>query len=190
MKFLNNRYFTRQTFEILYSSLKIDRKRLFDQIEYEIPFDNIHNKKIIQTEINNNLLFTGIFLFAFSFLFLLGSSEHWTVILGLLGGMFVVIAFINRKKVVIIPTYSSGNIVLYFNDKNKMEVIEFTNNIVEAANKYLLNKHGKVDRSLPIEPQIESLQFLKNREIISEEHFEQLKNQLLGREGKSSIGFG
>jgi hypothetical protein len=68
-------------------------------------------------------------------------------------------------------------------------VIDYANQIIDAANNYLLKKFSKIDRSLAIEPQIENIQFLLNREIITEEKFETLKNQLLGRENKSSIGF-
>ncbi|MBX3255353.1 MAG: hypothetical protein KF862_14525 [Chitinophagaceae bacterium] len=186
----NKRRFTRQTFAILSSSLKIDRKGLLDRIEYEIPFDNIHNKKIIQTQINNNLVITGLFFFVFSFLFLLGTAEELTVIFLSVGVIFVLTAFINRKKTVTIPTYSGDGIILYFNNKTQKEVVEFSNKIIEASNNYLMEKYGKIDRALPVEQQINNLQFLRNREIITENHYETLKNELLGRESKSAIGFG
>ena len=102
----------------------------------------------------------------------------------------VLMSFINRKKTVTIPSYLGESIVLYFNKKNKQEVVDFSQRIIEASNNYLLKKYSKIDRALPIEPQIEHLQFLLNREIITEEQFETLKNQLLGRNSKSSIGFG
>jgi hypothetical protein len=190
MTFNNNRRFTRQTFDILSSSLKIDRKGLFDRIEYEIPFDNIHNRKKVQTQINNNLIITGLFFFVFSFLFLLGTAEELTAIFLSIGVIFVLAAFINRKKTVAIPTYSGDEIILYFNNKTKEKVVGFSNKIIEASNNYLMGKYGKIDRALPLEQQINNLQFLRNREIITENHYEALKNELLGREGKSTIGFG
>lgn len=190
MTFNNNRRFTRQTFDILGSSLKIDRKGLLDQIEYEIPFDNIHNKKKVQTQINNNLVITGFFFCAFSFLFLLGTAEELMFIFLSIGVIFVLIAFINRKKTVTIATYSGDEIVLYFNDKTKAEVVGFSEKIIEASNNYLIKKYGKIDPDLPVDQQIENLQFLRNREIISENHYEVLKDELLGRKGKSAIGFG
>lgn len=189
MIFYNKRYLTRQNFEIKKSSLKIDRKNIFDAIEYEIPFDHIHNKLKIQTIINNNLIFAGIFLFAFSFLFLPGTIPELTLILICFGVLFIILSFINRKKVVTISTID-GDIELYFHSRNKKEIVDYANTIIEAANIYLLNKYSKIDRFLPIEPQLENIQYLLNREIISEENFESLKNRLLGNENKSSIGFG
>ena len=190
MNFHNRRYFIRQTFDILDSSLSVHKKGLFDEIEYEIPFDNIHHKRIIQTQINNNLLVTGLFLATFSLLFLLGSSQELTYIFLSIGAIFILIAFINRKKTVTIPNYGGETITLFFDNKNKQEVVDFSKQIIDASNSYLLRKYSRIDRDLPLEPQIEHLKFLLNRDIIDESHFESLKNQLLRRDGKSSIGFG
>ncbi len=66
MTFQNRRYFTRQMFTLKNSSLKIYKRGLLDEIEYEVPFDNIHNKKTIQTQMNNNLFFVGVFFIVFS----------------------------------------------------------------------------------------------------------------------------
>jgi len=190
MKFFNRRYFTRQIFEIQRSSLKIERKNLFDAIEYEIPFDHLNNKIKIQTIINNNLIIVGLFFIAFSFLFLLGATDELTIIFFCIGVLLVILPFVNRKKVVTITALGENNIELYFSNRNKDETIEYANSIIKAADNYLLNKFSKVDRSLPIEPQLENYQYLLNREIISEEKFETLKNQLFGKDNSSSIGFG
>lgn len=189
MLFNNRRYLRRQSFELQTRSLKIHKKGLFDEIEYEIPLESIHNKKTIQTEINNNLIVTGVFFFAFSFLFLLGTRDELTIIFSAIGLAFMLAAFINRKKTISIPTYTADPIILYFNTYNKLDVVNYSEKIIEASNNYLLNKYSKIDRALPIEPQIDHLKFLLDREIISESDFESLKNQLLGRDEKSFIGF-
>ncbi len=103
--------------------------------------------------------------------------------------IFFVCGFIGRKKVVTIITYAGKNIELYFTNSNKDEVIDFANQIIQAINEFFLNKFSKIDRGLPIEPQLEQIQFLRNKEIITEQHYETLKNQLLGRENAVSIGF-
>ncbi len=190
MVFYNKRYLTRQIFEIKKSSLKIDRKNMFDAIEYEIPFDYVNNKIKTQTIINNNLIITGIFFFVFSFLFQLGENDELTAIFLIIAVLLIILPFINRKKVITISTLDGNNIELYFNNKNKQQVTDFANEIISAADNYLLKKYSKVDRALPIEPQLENIQYLLNRDIITEEKFESLKNQLLGTENKKSIGFG
>jgi hypothetical protein len=190
MSFYNRRYLTRQIFIISDSSLKVHKKGLLDEIEYDIPFDSIHHRKTIQTEINNNMLATGFFFVTFSFLFLLGTAQQLTIIFLFLGVILAVSAFINRKKTVTIPTYEGKSIILFFNSKNKQDVVDFSQRIIDASNSYLLKKYSRIDRDLPIEPQIEHLRFLLDRQIIDESHFESLKNQLFKRDGKSSIGFG
>jgi len=189
MSFQNKRYFKKQSFDLSESSVKIHKKGLFDEIEYEVSLEHIHNIKTIQTQINNNLLISGIFFFVFSFLFLLGTAEQLTFIFAGIGVIFVFSAFINRTKTVSILTYSGEPITLYFTNSNKQDVVNFSNKIIEASDKYLLNKYTKIDRDLPIEPQLQHLNFLLDREIISESQFELFKNQLLGRNGKSTIGF-
>ena len=43
---------------------------------------------------------------------------------------------------------------------------------------------------LPIDNQLQNLIFLRDRDLLSEEKFEHLKNQLPGRDNKSNIGYG
>ncbi|RDJ93906.1 SHOCT domain-containing protein, partial [Lacticaseibacillus rhamnosus] len=64
-----------------------------------------------------------------------------------------------------------------------------SNKIIDASNQFLLTKYGKIDKALPMEGQLNKLEFLRDRDILTDEEFENLKNQLLGRENKGSIGF-
>ena len=112
-----------------------------------------------------------------------------TFIFILVSFIFIVCALVGRKKVITIATYEGENIELYFTKQNKQEVNEFATEIINAANRFFLLRFSNVDRALPIEPQLNQLQFLRNREIISEQQYDTLKDQLLGRENKSSIGF-
>lgn len=189
MTFFNRRYLTRQNFEIQKNSLKIERKNIFDAIEYEVSFDLINNKLKVQTIINNNLIMVGLFFIVFSLLFQIGPNNELTLIFFSFGLLFIILPFINRKKVVTITTFGENNIELYFNKRNKQKVVEYANSIIQADDNYLLKKYSKVDASLPIEPQLQNIQYLLNQEIISEDNFETLKNQLLGKDHKSSIGF-
>ena len=190
MIFKNRRYFTKQTFEIKMSSLKVEAKGLFDAIEYEISHEQIDNKKTVQTSINHGFLVISIFFFVFALLFLVGTNEELTAVFFFLSVLCTGFAFASRKSVVILNLYDGGKVYLYFTRQNKGRVIAFADEIIEASNKYLLNKYTRIDAALPIEPQLSGIQFLKNREITSEQDFESLKNKLVGRSNKSSIGFG
>jgi hypothetical protein len=169
--------------------VKIEKRSLLDSIEYEVPFEHIHNKRKIQTNTNDNLLVISFFLLFIGLLFQFGPNTELSVTLLIAAAFFLALALITKKKTVTIPTYDGDKIELFFNKKNKHEVLEFSSRIIEASNSFLLNKYGKIDKALPLEGQLSNLNFLRDRDIITDEEFENLKNQLLGRENKGSLGF-
>ena len=185
----NRRLLKKQTFEILSSSLKVEKRTLLDSVEYEVPFEQIHNKKRIQTTTNNNLLVIAFTLLVIGLLFQLGPNTEVSITLSICAAIFLGWALVTRQRVITIPTYSGDMIELFFNKRNKAEVLEFSNRIIEASNSFLLSKYGKVDRDLPLEGQLANLNLLRDRNIITTDEFEKLKNQLLGRDNKGALGF-
>jgi len=188
MKLSTKRFFTRQEIDILRTSLKIERKTALDYVEFEIPFENIHNKRRIQTSTNHNFVVLSIILFLIG-MFLIGANPELSALAFLIGTFFLAFALFARKKTVTISTYDGSNIELPFTNKNKQDVLDFSTMIIEASNQFLLNKYGRIDRGLPIDSQLSKLEFLRDREILSDEEYDNLKNQLLGREHKSHLGF-
>lgn len=188
MKLNNRRYFTRQLFEITNSSLTVNKRTLLDQYEFEIPFEQIHNKMSVQTISNSNLIVVSIAAVIIGFFFLFGSLYEASPVFFIIGLFFGILSVFSRKRSVTIPTYNDP-IELFFVRSNKAEIKEFASDIINAANSFLLKKYGKVDKALPIERQIEKLHFLLDREIINNEEFEQFKNQLLSRDNLNTIGF-
>lgn len=187
--FNNRRFFKKQRLEILKTGLKVDKKTIFDSVEYEISFEKIHNKLKIETKVNHGLLTTAFFFIITGFIILASGNDTVATIFFLLTLAIVILAFSTRLKIVTIECYDKDNIELYFSNQTKSDVLEFANQIINSSNVYLLNKYSKIDKALPIDSQLNNLEFLRNKEIINEEFFETLKNQLLGRENKSSIGF-
>ena len=190
MTFENKRNFTRQYFELKKSSLKVDLRTLFDRTEYEISYEHIDYKRKIQVIFNHGLLVSGIFAFAIGLLLVLAPNEEAALVFFIIGTVCFISAFSLKKRVVVINTYDGNKLELFFNRSNKETVVDLADEIIQSANKHLLRKYGKIDPALPIEPQINNLHFLRNREIITEDEYELLKNQLLGRTSKATIGFG
>lgn len=189
MNFKNRQRFTKQALQLKQSSLHIHRKNFFDEIEYDVSFEQIGNKKKIQV-LTSNLFYIGIFIFVFGLCFVLASIPETAAVLVFLSSIFIVVAFFTKTKTITVATYQGEDIVLFFNNTNKQEVSEFADLIIESSNNFLFRKYGKIDKDLPIEPQLDNIEFLRNREVITEEQYVTLKNQLLGRSNKSSIGFG
>jgi hypothetical protein len=69
-----------------------------------------------------------------------------------------------KKRVITINSYDGNKIELFFNRSNKEAVIDLADEIIQSANKHFLRKYGKKDPALPIDPQINNLQFLRDRE--------------------------
>jgi hypothetical protein len=189
MHFTNRRYFLRQKIEIKQSSLLVNKKTLFEETEYEISFEQLDSKKKTEIKTNSNMFFTGVFFFVFGAFFLSGSIVEIAAICVAIAFLLITVSFIDKRRIMTIAAYNGDNLVLYFTSRNREEVNDFIDKILKAANSFLLNKYNKIDKALPIEPQLDNIQFLRNREIISEEEYELLKDQLFGRDNKSYIGF-
>lgn len=190
MTFENRRYFTRQNFELKITSLKVDVKTLFDRTEYDISYEHIDHRRKIQVIFNQGLFVSGIFAFAIGVLFALAANEEAAFVFFVVSAICFTSAFFLKKRVVTINTYDGNKIELFFNRSNKETVVDLADEIIQSANKHLLRKYSKIDPALPIEPQINNIQFLRDREIITEGEYEAMKNQLLGRSTKTTIGFG
>ncbi len=187
MKLTNKRFLLKQYFELKNSSLKVEKHSLFDSAEFEISYENIFNKKKIQVVINNNFLFLAFFSGLIGmFLFFLDWNFGVWIRPILVGLAFFFIALYKKKRTITIHTFDGNDIELFFNHNNKSSVTEFADKIIDSSNKFLLNKYGKVDKAIPTEPQLQNLMFLRDREIITDGEFENLKNQLFC---KSSVGY-
>ena len=176
MTFINRYLFNRQAIEILPSALKIHKKTLFNSVEYEVSFEKLDNKLKVETTVRNGLLFIAFFFTILGFLFLTGSDSDLIEVFFLVAAASFLIAIFAKLRTITLASYDRNNIVLYFTKSNKEDVIEFANQIIQSGNSYLLAKYGKVDKALPIENQLNNLHFLRNKEIITEDHFENLKN--------------
>jgi len=130
-----------------------------------------------------------LFLVFVSLLFFLNGQSEESIFFFVLSVIVVIVAFLTKLRVITIKSYEGQNIELYFTSRNKDEVLAFADTIISSANTFLLNKFSKIDKDLPIGNQLENLDFLRNKELLSEVEFEQLKDQLLGRDNKKSIGF-
>ncbi len=190
MTFENKRYFTKQHFEIKKSTLKVDIRNLFERTEYEISLEQIDYKRKIQVVFNHGLLVSSLFCFAIGLLLAFAANEEAAFVFFLFGTICFISAFVLKKKIVTVNAYDGNIIQLYFNDSNKDSVIAFADQIIQSSNNCFLLKYSNIDIELPIEPQINNIQFLRDREIITEDDYESLKNQLLGRTKKANIGFG
>jgi hypothetical protein len=186
----NRHYLTKQTLLIESNSLKVESRDFMNSAEYEIPLEIIDNKKKIETSINHGLLTIAVMLFVIAILLLAGTNEELKIAFTFAATICALFAFVLKKRTITINVHDGTKIQLHFTNSNRDEVVAFCDAIINASNQLLINKFSKIDPRLPIDPQLENIQYLRNRGIISEENYDMLKDQLYGRPNKSYIGFG
>jgi hypothetical protein len=97
---------------------------------------------------------------------------------GLLFAVFLFLTIFSRKYMLYITTLSGYLIDFY--DKNPSEEVleEFLETLKTKTFTYLKEKYAVIDIDLPVEKQIENLNFLKDRNVITEKEYEELKEKL------------
>lgn len=77
----------------------------------------------------------------------------------------------------LILTGGSAQIMFLLDSPSQEEMDNFIAEIIKRSRKILLEKYGKVDADLPEETQFNNFYWLKNRGIISEEEYKELKQE-------------
>jgi hypothetical protein len=94
--------------------------------------------------------------------------------------VFSIATLLSRKRLLYITTFTSGAFELFDNNPSDIEIENFLKNLKRKTNEYLKVKYGSIDKDLPIENQLQNLVGLKQRKILSDAEFEELKIQLTG----------
>ncbi len=97
---------------------------------------------------------------------------------GLLFGLFLLLTILSRKYMLYINTLSGYLIDFYDKNPSKEAMDEFLETLKTKTFTYLKEKYAVIDIDLPIEKQIENLNFLKERKVITETEYEALKEKL------------
>ena len=90
------------------------------------------------------------------------------------GGLIPLILLIPLKKEMHLVG-GSVNLTFYQDSPTKEEANRFVNELIAKSKKLLVEKYGKVDPDLPEETMMNQFIWLKNRNLISEETYLQLK---------------
>ncbi|EAS19868.1 hypothetical protein BBFL7_02268 [Flavobacteria bacterium BBFL7] len=193
------RIFKSQVLTIEKDRLKISIKDLnssqtFYMLFEEIDITKIRNEKKFEIIFLSISLFFGLFFFINLFNPSNYEGDSTTIIpvlIFLLSGFLCssFITFLYYRNNIIIPS-TSGVIVLYKNIPDEKTVDNFLTILKESINHFLKEKYAKVDIDLPKEQQFNAYNYLRERDIISEDEYQDLKKKLKsGKEDFKSIGF-
>lgn len=185
-EFKQKRFFNskRVEFEIdgitFYSGTFLNAKEIF------IPFDDILPDAITRETKTSRLFLwitiaSGLILsLALWDIFIIPFAIYMVLVFfsGLLFAVFLLLTIFSRKYMLYITTLSGYLIDFYDKNPSEEAMDEFLETLKTKTFTYLKEKYAVIDIDLPVEKQIENLNFLKDRNVITEKEYEELKEKL------------
>lgn len=176
----------RKEFELINNTeLRIKEKESGELKEWTVKLDMIGHNLVYQEVTRKRFYIMSSFLVAFLVFITIAlyMSDDFTGNLPVVIGSYVIIGLIIalsllsplKKEIHLV----GGNVNLTFFKENPSpeEVKTFINEIIRLSKQQLLNKYAKIDAELPEETVYTQLNWLKNRDLITEEEYTELKNE-------------
>ncbi|MGN6181503.1 MAG: hypothetical protein ACTHNW_20135 [Mucilaginibacter sp.] len=186
--------FTKRYFELTDHSLKISVSKLFSSYEAEFSFEELDRRIFKKKSFNRFLLVSSIFcLIALLITAMNEANGHSQVddvtFYAIPTFIFSLFLWVTRQNIICLPLYDKRNIIFFNFFYNQNSVQQFIDNILATQKNYLLNKYGRKELFVSPEDIINQLIWLKNRHIIDDDEFENLKRNLLPKNPNPVTGF-
>lgn len=190
MEILNQKHLFKEiTYEIKKDSIHYQSKGLLNSMEYDVSFEEITDKVIFETKIQE-LAKLAILC---CLVLVIAASVEINLIAIIISvsvlALFILLLFTTRKHIATILLTNRRALIFNLKKPDPDTVKEFIAHLQTRIKEYLKGKYGNIDRDLPVEPQLNNFNWLKNRNVISEEEFTTLKNKLLRKESDFKVGF-
>ena len=200
MKLKQRKLFTQKELTLNKNSIKVKVKNLTSSEETTISLEEIDTRKMVYQKKTDTLMLIVTLFFGIFFLINIFNPENYkpdqdnpyglSIFLFLASLFSGLITFLKSKNVILIPTMNNGYLEVFRSKPSENDVDDFISKLSEKINLSLKDKYGKLDLDMPTEQQLMNISWLKEREVISELEFEQLKTQLTSlRKDQNKIGF-
>jgi hypothetical protein len=166
--------------------LSIEHKSWKEEKSWKVRLDKIGNQKYYVKESNNpkilSIIIIGTIFISCTILYIFFNKHTRdntisTIIIDSVVVLFGLL-FIFKKVNNDINIIGGEQTLTFYNDtKNEKELNEFIDYVIQSANKYILDKYGKIDSDLPEETQLNILRWLKDRELINDKEYDSLKQE-------------
>ena len=176
----------RKEFELISNTeLRIKEKQSGELKEWTVKLEMIGHNLVYQEAIRKRFYIMSSFLVAFLIFITIAlyMSDDFKGNLPVVIGSYVIIGLIIalsllsplKKEIHLV----GGNVNLTFFKENPSaeEVKTFITEIIRLSKQQLLNKYAKIDPELPEETVFTQLNWLKNRDLLTEEEYQDLKNE-------------
>ena len=196
MELHQKKLFIRKTFRLTETGLYFKDSNLTNSYETEIPYQEINFSKISKQKKSNTFLNLLVIIFGLASilnLILLVSGRFaldWRNLLvtTCLTFIFALLSYSKSNKHVFIPTENDGLLEFFAAIPDNASVDNFLENLFKKIASFLKKKYATLDKDLPIDHQLSNLIWLKEKDILSDDEFTALKNELLKR-NTNPIGF-
>jgi hypothetical protein len=200
MKLIQERLLQRYELEILKNTLRYSTKSYSGSKEVNIPLDEIDISRMVYLKtIDRKSMFITGFFSLFLVISLYNSisdpqenSGSISMIVPLIIGLSVssFFLYVKSKDVIQFPSTQSGDVEFFRALPTHREVNAFVSNLKNAVKESIRKQHAAIDPDIPIAHQISKLNWLLQIEVITEEEYTELKNQLAtGKIKATNIGF-
>jgi len=185
-EFKQKRFFNSKSVEFENDGITFYSGNFLNAKEIFIPFNEILPEAITR-ETRTSRLFLWItialgLLFSLTYfeIFQIPFGIYMVLVLfsGLLFVFFLLLTILSRKHMLYITTLSGYLIDFYDKNPNEEAMGKFLATLKTRTFTFLKEKYAVIDLDLPIEKQIENLNFLKERNVITEKEYEALKEKL------------
>ncbi len=185
-EFKQSRFFNSKKVEFKADGITYYSGNFLNAKEIFIPFDEIIPDAITRETKTSKLYlwltitFGLIFGLALLDIFKITFAIYMVVVffVGLLFAFFLLLTIVSRKHMLYISTLNGYLIDFYDKNPGKEAIEKFLETLKTKTFTYLKEKYAIIDIDLPVEKQIENLNFLKERNVITEKEYEALKEKL------------
>ena len=182
-EFKQKRFFNSKKVEFEIDGITFYSGNFLNAKEIFIPFDDILPDAITRETKTSRLFLwitiaSGLILsLALWDIFKIPFAVYMVVVFfsGLLFAIFLLLTIFSRKYMLYITTLSGYLIDFYDKNPNEEVMSVFLETLKSKTFAYLKEKYAVIDIDLPVEKQIENLNFLKERNVITEKEYEELK---------------
>lgn len=185
-EFKQKRFINSKRVEFEFDGITFYSGNFLNAKEIFIPFDEIIPDAITrETKTSRLYLWVSII---FGLIFILAVLDIFQIpfgifivlefFSGLLFVFFLALTILSRKHMLYITTLSGYLIDFYDRNPSKEAMEEFLKTLKTKTFAYLKEKYAIIDIDLPVEKQIENLNFLKERNVITEIEYKALKENL------------
>ncbi len=176
----------RKEFEIINeTSLRVREKESGDLKEWSVSLESVGHNLVYVSATRKRLYIMASFMAAFllfitAALFLsddISGNLPVVVVAYVIFGSIIGLCFLSPLKKEIHVVGGGTNLTFFQDSPSADEVNGFIGEMIRLSKKMLLTKYGTIDPDLPEETMMSQLNWLKNRDLITEEDYRDLKKE-------------